>query len=207
MERFEVRVGKNTALLTEKQLNTFNALMLGDRKFAAEILGVSVSTVDFHITNPDGLLPSFGASSIDQLRSHLILQDPNYREECRKRGNAITRLQDLIELTDAQFEVANFLFTGLPYPDIGEALWISTRTVNFHIYDVKKEIFPNDDVGTDRFDCLCALINYGFPFIDGESLGDSVGIVNPALARFSKLPASRVLQRMRCPDPLDKLEP
>ena len=175
MEKFEVKIGGKRAQLTDIQIDYMNALLVGDRESAAKALGASVRTVDYHVTGASGFLAKFRAASLNQLRTTLLLEDPCYRDECRQRGRALFDLPQEVSLTPSQFETANMLFTGHPDGGIGKLLRITASTINFHLCDLKKAVIPEGL--SNRFDLICALLNYGFPFINGKTIGSS-GTIN-----------------------------
>lgn len=210
MGKIDVTIGVNrTATLTRPQAECLNSLLFGGSAWVACISGVSVRSVDFQIT--ESILPKFNADSIEQIRMEHILGEPNYRAECKLQGRAFFKLPEVIKLSPTELEVANLLFIGLFDEEAAELLKCTAKTFSFHCLNIKQKLMPMAGSRVSSFDIACGLLNYGFPFLDGETIGNRAVSI-PSDPReiqrlFLKPPPSRVLQRMKFPDPLDTLEP
>ena len=73
----------------------------------------------------------------------------------------------------AEFKVANISFLGLSAKEMAvhrePEFPLSSRTIDFHLHNIREKLglanYP-----TSRLDLLSILLQYGFPFVNGESI-------------------------------------
>lgn len=171
----EITVGGVSASLTDLRIERLSAILFTDIPHVTSQQFVSKTTAYQMLYGESGMLKSFNADSLDQLRMRHLLFDPNYRFECLRYGSELSDSPKALQLTGRRFQLANLLFLGEKNENLGRMIGVTDKGVEFHQQKLRIEL--NISVNrVSQFELACVLLKYGLPIYNGMPIESTASL-------------------------------